>query len=127
MGSPEANKRYRQSEKGKAAEKRYQKSAKGRASAIRRAKKYAANNPEKVAEWRATAQTRSRENYPEKTKARSAVSNAIRDGRLKKLDGCENCGASPVEAHHPSYLKSMRLCVTWLCRECHTRLHKESA
>jgi hypothetical protein len=58
---------------------------------------------------------------PEKHKAHSAVSNAIRDGRLKKLP-CAFCGTpEPVEAHHHDYSKPLD--VTWLCNPCHRRFH----
>ena len=63
----------------------------------------------------------------EKYKAHSAVSYAIRAGRLHKLDACESCGSQDnVVAHHPSYAEDMRLCVTWLCQGCHVTLHKQA-
>lgn len=54
---------------------------------------------------------------PQKAKARNAVSNAIRDGRLFKLP-CEFCGESQkVEAHHGDYSKPLD--VVWVCFKCH--------
>lgn len=61
------------------------------------------------------------EQHPDRMKARNAVSNAVRDGKLKKRP-CAFCGADRfVEAHHHDY--SDPLNVTWLCRPCHRRFH----
>lgn len=62
-----------------------------------------------------------RAKYPEKARARSVVSYAIRMGRLVKQP-CSICGsASNVEAHHMDYSKPLD--VAWLCREHHRKLH----
>ena len=62
---------------------------------------------------------------PLKRKAHSAVSNAIRDGKLQKLSVCENCGDSyKVQAHHESYEEVDWLNVVWLCDQCHKDRHK---
>lgn len=60
------------------------------------------------------------ERYPEKYKARTAVSNAVRDGRLVKRP-CESCGVDKAQAHHEDY--SRPLDVQWLCFACHCRAH----
>lgn len=52
--------------------------------------------------------------------AHSAVSNAIRDGRLKR-EPCSKCGAEFGEAHHEDYNKPLE--VTWLCKACHSEEH----
>lgn len=52
--------------------------------------------------------------------ARTAVNNAVRDGRLKRLS-CEFCGGGKVQAHHSDYRKPLD--VTWLCAKCHLRFH----
>ena len=58
---------------------------------------------------------------PIKCAANSAVSHAIRDGRLKRLP-CTVCGAHEhVQAHHEDYQK--QLAVVWLCRKHHQELH----
>ena len=63
-----------------------------------------------------------RAKYPEKYKARSAVSNAIRDGKLKKGCECEGCGCSGrIEGHHEDYSKPLE--VVWLCSACHKAVH----
>lgn len=53
---------------------------------------------------------------PDKFRARDAVNNALRDGRLKKLP-CQVCGNPKSEAHHADYSKPLE--VKWLCFRCH--------
>lgn len=63
--------------------------------------------------------------FPNKKRANSAISNAIRDGRLVRPNICEYCGVEcKPHAHHSSYSKDMFLVVTWLCPSCHNTLHK---
>ena len=57
---------------------------------------------------------------PEKSIARNAVGNAIRDGRLTRLP-CEVCGDAKSEAHHDDYSKPLD--VRWLCRDHHKEHH----
>lgn len=58
---------------------------------------------------------------PIKVKARCAVSNAIKTGRLIRLP-CVECGTTiDVQAHHSDYSKPLD--VTWLCRRHHLALH----
>ena len=65
-----------------------------------------------------------RADNPKKYKAQTAVNNAVRDGRLKKLDACEHCGGQEhIVGHHVHY--DLPLVVTWLCQGCHVTLHKE--
>lgn len=60
---------------------------------------------------------RYRERHPDRHKAHSAVSNAIRDGRLER-GPCAHCGTTEkVQAHHHDY--SRPLDVTWACFKCH--------
>lgn len=73
------------------------------------------NDPErqvKLKQYRAT----SKANHPDKYKARNAVSNALRDGRLQR-GACEVCGADKVQAHHDDYSKPLE--VRWLCFKHH--------
>jgi len=59
---------------------------------------------------------------PEKYRARNAVSNGLRDGRVMKADGCFFCGAEErLQAHHHDYSKPLD--VFWLCPPCHGKLH----
>lgn len=61
--------------------------------------------------------------YPSKNKAHYAVSNAIRDGKLKRNSACEACGIEcRTEAHHHDYSKPLD--VHWLCKACHVEWHK---
>lgn len=59
---------------------------------------------------------RCRKEHPEVFRARNAVNNAVRKGRLLRQP-CERCGWSPAEAHHDDY--SRPLDVRWLCFRCH--------
>lgn len=71
---------------------------------------------------KAAATAWSRENEPQKWKARNAVSNAIRDGRLKRGDKCYFCESDQrLHAHHEDY--DHPLDVVWLCAACHGKLH----
>ena len=71
-------------------------------------------NPEKV--------NIDRKRNPEKYKARTAVGNAVRDGRLIK-GTCVVCGSSKVTAHHSDYNEPLD--VTWLCYQHHSDLHQK--
>jgi hypothetical protein len=65
----------------------------------------------------AKQQRKHRSLNPDKYKARTAVSNALRDGRLKRKP-CAECGTKKrVQAHHHDYKKPLE--VTWLCFKCH--------
>lgn len=59
-----------------------------------------------------------RAKYPEKTKAHNAVSNAIREGKMKS-EPCF-CGAK-AHAHHDDYSKPLD--VIWLCPKHHSEHH----
>lgn len=63
---------------------------------------------------------RQRELHPEKYRARVAVGNAIRDGKLVRRP-CEKCGAEKSEAHHDDYRKPLE--VRWLCKRHHVEHH----
>lgn len=77
-----------------------------------------AQHPERKAQV-AAYNRRRRERDPEKYRARTAVGNAVRDGRLKRQP-CK-CGATKVQAHHHDYSKPLD--VVWLCFGCHRREH----
>jgi len=55
--------------------------------------------------------------------ARNAVSNAIRNNKLKKQP-CEVCGELKVQAHHEDYSKPLE--VNWLCKDHHSELHRKT-
>lgn len=65
---------------------------------------------------------RQRSLHPDKYAARTAVGNAIRDGRLLRCP-CEVCGAVKAEAHHDDYSKPLD--VRWLCVKHHRARHRE--
>lgn len=69
---------------------------------------------------RRTVEARRRRRDSEKVRARRAVSNALRDGRISKRP-CEVCGLTAVEAHHTDYSKPYE--VRWLCKEHHNAEH----
>lgn len=64
-----------------------------------------------------------RSKNPQKFKARSAVNNAIRDGRLTRSP-CEVCGATKSQGHHDDYSKPLE--VKWLCKLHHDMRHGTS-
>lgn len=83
------------------------------------AKKSSANYPE---DKRRECIRRKREAEPQKYKARNAVNNALRDGRLVRSETCFFCQSSTrLQAHHPDY--NRLLDVVWLCSSCHGKLH----
>lgn len=73
-----------------------------------------ASNPSKCLERRA--------NYPKAVRATDKVRYAVKTGKLKKLDCCEQCNAGGrIVAHHPEYNKPLD--VEWLCSVCHSEWH----
>lgn len=63
-----------------------------------------------------------RSKNPERYKAQNAVNNALRDGRLRRADACQVCGAVfELHAHHADYSKPLD--VLWVCPKCHRDLH----
>ena len=76
----------------------------------------------------AKALKKSNEKYPLKYKAKNAVSNAVRDGKLIKPTTCESCGnitpSKRLEGHHCDYSKPLE--VMWLCVSCHKEWHKHN-
>jgi len=63
------------------------------------------------------------EKFPEKYRAHYLLSNAVRDGRLKR-ESCEKCGRKDTHGHHEDYSKPLE--VRWLCPPCHFAEHKKS-
>lgn len=64
-------------------------------------------------------QSKTRKNHKGKYKARNKVSNAIRDGKLKRLP-CVICGDPKSEAHHLDYRSKLK--VVWLCQKHHRQV-----
>jgi len=71
---------------------------------------------------KAESQTRHRARHPDRYQARTAVSNAIRAGRLRRQP-CKVCG-EPAQAHHADY--GAALDVDWLCFRHHREHHGQA-
>jgi hypothetical protein len=65
-------------------------------------------------------QRKRRNKNPGKNRARQAVNNAIRDGRIIKQN-CEKCGSEKSQAHHSDYRSPLK--VMWLCFKHHREEH----
>ena len=74
-------------------------------------------------EAHAKACRKERANNPQAYKAKTAVNNAVRDGRLDKPDSCSVCGDKHdwIHGHHDDYSKPLD--VRWLCPPCHKEAH----
>ena len=87
---------------------------------VKARREYAKTEAGKLATIRAKAAYAERN--PVKRKAHSAVSNALRDGKLAK-EPCEVCGTTKnVQAHHDDYSKPLD--IRWLCVKDHNEHHK---
>lgn len=64
----------------------------------------------------------SKNRYPEKQKARSAVHRALKKGTLIRLK-CLVCNFPKTEAHHENYSKPLE--VIWLCKQHHVEADKK--
>ena len=92
-----------------------------RGYAKRHVKRYRQAHPDKVYQW--TNGWRKR--HPEKHMAHTAIAHAITRGKMTKPMICDRCGATGLlDAHHPDY--SQKLVVKWLCRVCHSILHRQT-
>ena len=101
---------------------RYARSEKRRGQVRASTERQKAEDPEGYRKRHRKAVRRHVDKYPGRRKARTAVGNALRDGRLVK-GPCEGCGeAEGVQAHHDDY--SRPLDVRWLCRSCHGVEHR---
>jgi len=66
---------------------------------------------------------------PEKVRARSALNQAVRSGKIDRPETCQVCGLAPgrdhrgrslVQAHHPDHADPLR--VVWADPLCHASL-----
>lgn len=66
-----------------------------------------------------------RNENPLRYKANTAISNAIRDGRIIRPRECSKCGEGcKPHGHHDDYNKTLE--VRWLCVKCHNEFHKNA-
>jgi len=101
-------KRYQEDPKVRARHRKYRQTPAGRAAMGKGRVRWQSANPEKRA-------------------AHIILGNAVRDGRVEKPDTCERCGKKPkrLEGHHEDYAKPLE--VTWFCRSCHAKHHREAS
>lgn len=101
---------------------------------ISRVKKYRLKNIEKIRAYdrqRAPTHTHSAEfvqkynkEQSHKRRAKWAVENAIRCGKLVRPKKCQKCKKQQrIYGHHEDYSK--QLSVWWLCQPCHMKRHRE--
>lgn len=68
------------------------------------------------------AKSRFRQRNPIKYKAHCDLNNAVRDGKIEKMESCECCGTGgKIHGHHDDYAKPLE--VRWLCAACHRQWH----
>lgn len=83
---------------------KYSQTIEGRAAALKAKQKWADSNVIKRA-------------------AHIILQNAVRDGRIKKLECCDKCNnPGKTHGHHDDY--AFPLSVRWLCPKCHKEWHK---
>ena len=60
---------------------------------------------------------------PIRVRARDAVLNATRRGKITRPESCERCGTvCRVHGHHSNYTQALK--VVWLCPKCHVDEHR---
>lgn len=118
----EVVKSYRASDAGKKA--RHKEAVNSRLSGKKqiRQKKYENSEKGKLAAKKYLEKRVATPEGKAKMAAKNAVRYALSKGKIVKLP-CLICGDEKSEAHHPSYAKDMRLCVTWLCSKHHNEIH----
>lgn len=101
-----------------------------REKCVKRTGEWIKQRPEKVKEYAKRHKVNryrllllDRERHPDRWKARKALNNAVRDGKLARLP-CEVCGNPKTHGHHHSYEKADWLKVKWLCVKHHREEHQ---
>jgi ribosomal protein S27AE len=86
-------------------------------------KEYAKTEAGKLAHKRALQKYHER--FPLKAIAHYTLTNAVRDGKIKRQEFCSECSSNQkVEAHHDDYTKPLD--VRWLCEKCHKEWHRHN-
>ena len=119
---PKKEKIYRRTEKWKARQKRYAQSDKGKAANRRGVKKHRKTYKGKVANR--AVQKRFRACHPNQIKATNVVNHAIRAGKLPRANTllCHYCPKPAQEYHHwHGYEKKHWLDVIPVCIKCHRK------
>jgi len=125
---------YAQSPNGKAAIKKYRQSEKGRIASRKRIKKYHQTEKGKKTIQKARRRYYKSEKskayqkqwylkHPKQLKAKHAVENAIKTGKLPKVDSLQcACGNQAAEYHHhKGYAPEHWLDVIPVCKKCHSK------
>lgn len=135
------NAKYRRSQNGKAVIVKYQRSQDGKAVHHKANAKYLQTNKGKVSNRKGNAKymltTKGKAarksfiaRHPNQIKARNAVNNGIRDGRLPRATTqlCHYCPDPAQEYHHwHGYEPEYWLDVVPACEECHRKEHRKVA
>jgi hypothetical protein len=125
---------YQSTDAAKAYEKTRRNTEERRAYQRNASAKYRTEHPDlcrmRITRWQKSPEGKAkmaekRKRNRRQIKARHAVSNAIRDGRLIAPIEliCIRCGAKATVYHHPSYEPEFHLVVLPLCIPCHIKEH----
>ncbi len=108
---------YQETKKGKASQKRYAQSEKGKAS---RRKHLLSNKGKTTTKISRLAYSKK---HPELQRARNAINNAIRAGKIPRADTLKCvCGEQAHEYHHPKgYKPEHWFSIIPICVKCHRR------
>lgn len=131
MGKYKPYAEWTEEQKARHRERKRRHYAENREQERERNKRWHRNNPEKSAAWNARKipatieRNRQQRAGPVRgpvLRARDAVNNAVKAGRLIRPEACSQCGVvCTPHGHHPDYDKPLE--VVWLCPPCHTKEH----
>jgi len=63
---------------------------------------------------------------PIKIKAKNALNQAIRSGKIERAKECSQCQSTKhIVGHHWSYEEANWTDVIWVCQSCHRKIHEE--